>query len=280
MNDKSITRNAEYPNDTNAPLNLAFGAALVAELDAVGFHAGPGRSAALAKILGLSSTQARRVLKGIGSPSINSLWPLRSLGVSLDRIVDKTNGTKPITQIVYLNGEPVPAVVQMGVSGESCGAALIPRGTRYEVIALRNGTTLPENAIPIRALGFEIHPTIAIVEDDITLLAVLDMQLSDTFHTAPFCLATNLLEKLTGNDTFQAILMDWRLPDMDGEELVKRIREKSRAPIFVLTGDLLAEEVIARAMDHDDVFHALKPAQMTILIKRISKEIARASSTR
>ena len=50
------------------------------------------------------------------------------------------------------------------------------------------------------------------------------------------------LEKLDGNE-FDAILVDYMLPDFDGLELVKKIREKSLAPIVFVTGQ--GSEIIA-----------------------------------
>ena len=272
----SSTQEAPHIDQVDDFVNVGFASALADELDAAGFVSGPGRCAAFGKLMGLSRSQASRILNGKSSPTISNLWPLRRLGVSLDRIVDKANVTKPLTQTVYLNGEPVSASVQTGVSGKSCGAALIPHGTGHELIAVRLGTKLPPDAIPIQWLGFEVYDTLAIIEDDINTLEMLDRVMSDAFHTAPFFLATNFLDELTGKDIYKAILMDWRLPDMDGEVLVARIREKTNAPIFILTGDTAAGQAITRALGYDDVYHVAKPAEMQILKKMISNEIGRA----
>jgi transcriptional regulator with XRE-family HTH domain len=253
VKNESVGNDAGSLEETNEQIKLAFGLALGAELDAVGFISGPGRGAALGKLLGLTRSQAKRVLNGVSSPSINRLWPLRSLGVSFDRILDKVNGTKPITKTLYLNGTPVPAVVELGALGNSCGAALIPHGTGYELIALRQGKKIPDNATPIRTVGFGAGDKLAIVKNDVKVRAALGMTKSNGSDTDPLFHVNNLLHTLTGNETYRAILMDWRLSDMKESDLTVRNRKHTTSPVLILTDDLMIGRFIARALGNCDV---------------------------
>lgn len=271
---ESVGLDAGSLEETNEQVKLAFGLALEAELDTVGFISGPGRGAALGKLLGLTRSQAKRLLNGASSPSINSLWPLRSLGVSFDRILDIANGAKSITKTIYLNGMPLPAVVELGALGSSCSAALISHGTGYELIALRQGAPIPKNATPIRTLRFGADDPFTTLMDEMKVPAILAMNESNSSDADPLLHANNLLHTLTGNETYQAILMDWRLSDMKETELEVPVRRRTRAPVFVMTDDLMIGRFVARALDYCDVHFVPPSKEMRILIKLISSAIA------
>lgn len=267
---------ADPVDQFDEPLNAAFAAALTDELDSAGFISGTGRCAAFAEFMGCTRSHAFKILKGQSFPTIRKLFLLRSLGVSLDRIVDKSNNVRPLTKTVYLAGKPVSAIVEAGISGQSCGAALIPHDAGYELIPVGRDTKLSNDAIPIRVLRFDVNDTLAIVEDDMNTLESLARAMSDAFHTVPFSCAQSFLDELTGNDTYKAILMDWRLPDMNGEDLVARIREKTNAPIYILTGDETAGLSISRALICNDVYYIAKPVEIGILIQLLLNAIRRA----
>ena len=257
---------------------ISFAAGLNAELDALGFEKGSGRTNALAKLLGLTRTQPYRMLKGLSAPGPEAMAILRAYGVSFDRIVDRVNRSMPAPIEVLLNGETVSVLVQRAAPGADCAAALLPLpGGGHSLVFMQRGDALPENAIGLQSMEFVARITLAIVEDDAPTLALIKREMSEHFGVSAFENAKSLLGSPSGLARFNAFLIDWRLPDMDGEELVKQIRAASAAPIFILTGDQSASNSIARALDYDDVHHAVKPASSVILTKRIKTAIRAAN---
>lgn len=280
MHEKLNTDDKDSVDEIDSRLSKAFASALSDELDAVGFVSGIKRGREFAAFMGLGRLQASRVLNAGSTLALRKLCLFRHLGVSLDRIFDKSSDVKPVVKTVYLNGVPVSACVQTGVSRKLCGAALIPHGTGYELIAVKSGTELSRDAIPIRDIKFDTYDRIAIIEDDSNLLEMLDSSMSSAFLTAPFPCAKRFLDELTRQDTFKAILMDWRLPDMTGEDLIARIRQKTNAPIYILTGDTTAAKSIERALSYEDIYYAAKPIGTELLIKLLSNAIRSADIRR
>lgn len=291
MSDVSTDDNADDSNDhegaadgaadekkrdkdlAKAQFQVAFAERLNLELDAIGFVKGRRRSGALAEQFEVDRSNGYRILKGIGYPDALYQTKLRQLGVSVDRILDHIGQHVPTTYTVFIGGKMVAATVLKGVDGNDCSAALLPKDGGYELIAMSPGEAVPDGAIPILSIHFIDKPTLAIVEDDIQTLDRLAYQMWDSFRPMKFESAHALVEALKAPNNFKAVLMDWRLPDMDGEELVKKIRAYTKAPICILTADVTASKAIARAFSTGNVDHVTKPADPEILAARIQMAI-------
>lgn len=259
-----------------AQMQVAYGERLNLELDAVGFVKGRRRSGALAEQFDLDRSQGYRFLKGVSAPDALYQTKLRKLGVSMDRILDAISNDVPVTYDVFIGGELVAATVQKG-TGFNCATALLPKEGGYELIPMPRDGDTPEGVIPILSIQFIVKPTLAIVEDDSAMLDQLERQLWDTFRTVKFESANALIKALKAPNTFNAVLMDWRLPDMDGEDLVAQIRAHSKVPICILTMDMTASKAIARAFANGNVDHVQKPADPEILAARIQMAIKNTS---
>lgn len=251
-------------------VNAALSLALSAELDAMGYLPAPARYKVLAEALGLKRIQTYRMLTGLNAPSPDFLAALRSLGVSVDRALDRATARVPTTVDVLIEGKPVTAIFQRNPKKITSSVVAItnPHG-QFELRALTPGDAIPADAIPIQGLQFPTRLSLAIVEDDADTLVLLAQQMGSAFHVASFEGGLDLLNVAGGLQAFAAFLIDWRLPDIDGEELVKKVRKSSLAPIFVLTGDKSASASIAKALDYENVHHVAKPVDEIILIKRI-----------
>ena len=252
----------------------AFATALNAELDSLAFEKGPGRTTALAKVLGMTRTQPYRILKGLSAVSPDVMADLRKMGVSIDRILDKINRINPTSMTVMINGEMVSVIVQRAAPGSDCAAALkrLEDGT-HKLVSLEPGETLGEDEIGVQSVEFLSRNTLAIVEDVKTERELLQRAMSSNFKVVSFENGKSLLGHPTGLSRFKAFVIDWGLPDMECAELITSIRVATEAPIFILTGNTEVSEQIAALMDYDQVHHATKPADALILSKRINSAI-------
>jgi DNA-binding response OmpR family regulator len=86
----------------------------------------------------------------------------------------------------------------------------------------------------------------------------------------------------TGEDALEAppgdlVLLDLRLPDIDGLDVCKRLRERSRVPIIVLTArGEEADRVVGLELGADD--YVVKPYGLRELIARIRAVMRRAAA--
>jgi two-component system KDP operon response regulator KdpE len=73
---------------------------------------------------------------------------------------------------------------------------------------------------------------------------------------------------LAGQDPPQLVIVDLGLPDMDGQEVIERLREWSEVPILVLSvrGD---EKEKVRALDSGANDYVTKPAAISELMARV-----------
>lgn len=117
-------------------------------------------------------------------------------------------------------------------------------------------------------------PTIALVDDDRNILASVTMALEaegftvQTYNDGEAAL-TGLLESPP-----QLVVLDIKMPRMDGMEVLTRLREKSKIPVIFLTSkDDEVDEVIGLRMGADD--YIKKPFSQRLLIERIKTLLRR-----
>lgn len=83
-------------------------------------------------------------------------------------------------------------------------------------------------------------PRILVVEDELAMLELLGSVLS-RLGAEPRCVqSSRQAAELIGREKFDGMFIDWRMPEMDGLELVERIRwskTNSTCPIVMLTGN-------------------------------------------
>jgi two-component system response regulator RegX3 len=119
---------------------------------------------------------------------------------------------------------------------------------------------------------------ILLVEDDAALAAsAVDGLRAHGFDVAHVPTGTGALEAVAGPVAFDAVLLDLGLPDLDGQEVCRRIRATSDVPVIVVSarGDE-ADRVIALELGADD--YLTKPYGMRELAARIRAVLRRAQS--
>jgi two-component system response regulator ChvI len=120
---------------------------------------------------------------------------------------------------------------------------------------------------------------IALVDDDRNILTSVSIALqSEGFGTRVYTNGETALKALTDNPPDLAIF-DIKMPQMDGLELLRRLREKSQLPVIFLTSkDDELDEALGLAMGADD--YIAKPFSQRLLIARIRAILRRSEIVR
>ena len=109
---------------------------------------------------------------------------------------------------------------------------------------------------------------VLLVEDEAHIVRALRPALdAEGYHVADVATGAGALEALAG-DGFDVILLDLGLPDMDGKDVIRRVREWSEAPILVLSARHLEDEKIA-ALDLGADDYVNKPFAAGELLARL-----------
>ncbi len=133
-------------------------------------------------------------------------------------------------------------------------------------------TATPTKAIqvPMNTMTPGIAPqqTIALVDDDRNILTSVAMALeAEGFKVKTYNDGEEGLQGITSN-TPDLVVLDIKMPRMDGMEVLSKLREKSALPVIFLTSkDDEVDEVIGLRMGADD--YITKPFSQRLLIERI-----------
>lgn len=118
---------------------------------------------------------------------------------------------------------------------------------------------------------------IALVDDDRNILTSVTMALeAEGFQVQTYNDGEAALAGLFSNPP-DLVVLDIKMPRMDGMEVLAKLREKSRLPVIFLTSkDDEVDEVIGLRMGADD--YIKKPFSQRLLIERIRTLLRRQSS--
>jgi two-component system response regulator ChvI len=119
--------------------------------------------------------------------------------------------------------------------------------------------------------------TIALVDDDRNILTSVSIALqSEGYTVRVYSDGATALKALTENPP-DLVVLDIKMPRMDGMELLLKLREKSNLPVIFLTSkDTEIDEALGLAMGADDYIG--KPFSQRLLIERIRAVLRRAAS--
>ena len=114
--------------------------------------------------------------------------------------------------------------------------------------------------------------TIALVDDDRNLLTTISIALErEGFQVQTYIDGETALVGLTRNPPDLAII-DIKMPRMDGEELLKKLRKKMSIPIIFLTSkDDDVDELLGLKLGADDFVKKSGGFSIKVLIERISE---------
>tara|TARA_B100000700_G_scaffold251427_1_gene282517 strand:- start:1996 stop:2694 length:699 start_codon:yes stop_codon:yes gene_type:complete len=127
--------------------------------------------------------------------------------------------------------------------------------------------------------------TIALVDDDRNILTSISMALeNEGFKVQTYIDAESALVGISRNPPDLAVV-DIKMPRMDGEELLKRLRKKTSIPILFLTSkDEEVDELLGLKLGADDFIKKSGGFSIKVLIERIRvqlrKKITNAEDTK
>ena len=121
--------------------------------------------------------------------------------------------------------------------------------------------------------------TIALVDDDRNILTSISMALeNEGFKVQTYIDAETALVEISRNPPDLAVI-DIKMPRMDGEELLKRLRKKTAIPILFLTSkDEEIDELLGLKLGADDFIKKSGGFSIKILIERIRVQLRKKTT--
>jgi len=121
--------------------------------------------------------------------------------------------------------------------------------------------------------------TIALVDDDRNILTSISMALeNEGFTVQTYIDAENALVGISRNPPDLAVI-DIKMPRMDGEELLRRLRKKTSIPILFLTSkDEEVDELLGLKLGADDFIKKSGGFSIKVLIERIRVQLRKKTN--
>src|SRR5689334_22682613 len=122
-------------------------------------------------------------------------------------------------------------------------------------------------------------PTILVVEDESSIASFVALYLKNAGYTVRTASNGTDALSLAASDHPALIVLDLMLPDIDGIEVCKRIRQDSDVPILMLTArDEDVDKIIGLEVGADD--YLTKPFNPRELVARVKSILRRAAAER
>jgi len=124
-----------------------------------------------------------------------------------------------------------------------------------------------------------MNQTIALVDDDRNILTSISMALeNEGFKVQTYIDAESALVGISRNPPDLAVI-DIKMPKMDGEELLKRLRKKTAIPILFLTSkDEEIDELLGLKLGADDFIKKSGGFSIKVLIERIRVQLRKKTN--
>ena len=113
---------------------------------------------------------------------------------------------------------------------------------------------------------------ILIAEDDRSSRLLLKEFLSPSFNTILFAEDGIRAVEIAKSSKVDLVLMDYKLPNLDGYEASKQIKEFSDVPVIAQTASILNEDIKKKLNDYFDAF-ILKPFNQKDLLDAIYSQL-------
>lgn len=120
---------------------------------------------------------------------------------------------------------------------------------------------------------------ILVIEDDLALSAGLCFELDNSGYITVAAYNCRKAEQLIGEDLFDLVLLDVNLPDGDGFDLCRMIKQvRPELPVIFLTANDLEQNVLD-GFDLGAEDYVTKPFHMQILLRRVEAVLRRAGQS-
>jgi len=120
-------------------------------------------------------------------------------------------------------------------------------------------------------------PRIAVLEDDASQAKLLHYWITSQGLACRAFNRGNDILKAVLRDTFDLVILDWRVPDLSGEEVLRAIRDHVREPLPVLfTTGRDREEDIVHALKSGADDYLVKPLRRLEFLARVDALLRRA----
>lgn len=121
---------------------------------------------------------------------------------------------------------------------------------------------------------------VALLEDDADQVALFTEWLKSAGHTCESFGNGKAFVRNIKRDSYDALILDWMVPDMDGFEVLGWVRENIdwRIPVLFVTAKD-SEDDIVRALEQGADDYVVKPAKQRELLARLTAVVRRANPT-
>ncbi|MFC1591734.1 response regulator [Thermodesulfobacteriota bacterium] len=120
---------------------------------------------------------------------------------------------------------------------------------------------------------------VLIAEDDVNVLGLFSSVVDSLGHTAIKCHNGKVaLDIVSDNYDIAMLIVDYKMPEMDGGQLVKRVREQKgfdRVPILIVSSVIRPKD-IAHLLELGATYFLPKPVDMQQLKDFVNKNLASA----